>query len=602
MFVPECRYEKTLALSPDGTAVASSNNASGQYNVWLHFLSGAPARQLTKFTDRAVRQVAFSSDGKTLVFSADHDGDELRQIYTVPVAGGRPDALTTAKACHFLAAAPFSPDGTKIVAAVNDRDPGVQDIVVRDRTPGGEPSRFKGPADLVVEPAGFAPDGRRLLVWGLHASTDTDLFLLDLDDRGQWGGRLECVTAHQGDEQHLPGPWAPDGSGFYEITDAGRDHKVLVLHDLADGPGRPVSTPRWDAEQSALSADGSTLAWTVNQDGISVLEVRRGGRDVALPHVPAGQISALAVSRDGRRLAFLLDSAARPAEVCAVDLDEGTFGYLTDNRPPALAGGRAGSGPPEPVRYRAHDGREIPAFQYRPAGTGPFPVVLSVHGGPEDQERPTYRYAGLYQYLLAAGVAVLAPNVRGSTGYGAAYQRLIHRDWGGDELRDLEQAAHYLRQQPWADSGRIAVFGGSYGGFAALSCLSRLPRYWAAGVSVAGQSDLVTFARSVPPTWRPLMARWVGDPDADAEMLTARSPLTYADRIVAPLFVIQGARDPRVNRAESDRLVAGLRARGVEVRYDVYEDEGHGFTRRENEIRAWSDVGSFLVTALKGQL
>src|ERR1700690_3858122 len=143
---------------------------------------------------------------------------------------------------------------------------------------------------------------------------------------------------------------------------------------------------------------------------------------------------------------------------------------------------------------------------------------------------------------------------------------------------------------PWADTARIAVFGASYGGFAALSCLSRLPEYWAAGVSVVGPSNLVTFAAAVPPTWRPLMTRWIGDPEADADLLIERSPLPQASRITAPLFVIHGARDPRVAQAESDQVVASLRGRGVPVRYDVYEDEGHGFTKRQNEIRAWASV------------
>lgn len=211
-----------------------------------------------------------------------------------------------------------------------------------------------------------------------------------------------------------------------------------------------------------------------------------------------------------------------------------------------------------------------------------------------------YRYAGLYLYLLAAGVAVLAPNVRGSTGYGAAYQKLIHRDWGGGELGDLEHAALYARALPWVDPARIGVFGASFGGFAALSCLSRLPQYWAAGVSVVGPSNLITFAGAVPPTWRPLMAAWIGDPQDDAELLAERSPLTYADRITAPLFVIHGAKDPRVARAESDQIVASLRSRAIPVRYDVFEDEGHGFTSRDNEIRAWQSVGDYLVETLGG--
>jgi len=244
---------------------------------------------------------------------------------------------------------------------------------------------------------------------------------------------------------------------------------------------------------------------------------------------------------------------------------------------------------PRLVRYPSHDGREIPAWLYRPHGEGVRGVVISIHGGPEAQERPFYNYAGLYQYLLSQGIAVLAPNVRGSTGYGKTYQSLILRDFGGADLGDFEHAAKYLRALDW---------GASYGGFATLSCLSRLPDLWAVGVSMVGPSNLLTLARSVPETWRSEMVDWVGDPDTEADFLLERSPITYADAITAPLFVIQGANDPRVVKAESDQIVEALRKRGLDVRYDVYDDEGHGFTNRANEVKAIGDTAEFLLAHL----
>jgi len=292
----------------------------------------------------------------------------------------------------------------------------------------------------------------------------------------------------------------------------------------------------------------------------------------------------------------LIATGARPINVASVDLTDGGVTWLTDTA------SKNAFTPVEPtlVHFPTHDGRDIPAWVYMPPGDGPFPVVLSIHGGPEAQDRPSYNYGGLYQFLVGQGIAVLAPNIRGSNGYGRTYQRLILRDWGGGDLGDFEAAARWLQAQSWCKPDRIGVFGGSYGGFATLSCLSRLPRYFACGVDIVGPSNLVTLAKSVPPTWRAMMASWVGDPETEAEFLLSRSPITYAHQIVAPLFVIQGANDPRVKQAESDSIVQALRDRGVEVRYDVYADEGHGFTRKENEAKGMGDSGDFLVHHLTG--
>jgi dipeptidyl aminopeptidase/acylaminoacyl peptidase len=209
-----------------------------------------------------------------------------------------------------------------------------------------------------------------------------------------------------------------------------------------------------------------------------------------------------------------------------------------------------------------------------------------------------YAYSGLYQFLLSQGVAVLATNIRGSSGYGKSYQKLIHHDWGGGDLKDMEHAALYLRSLDWVDSERIGVFGGSYGGFATLSCVTRLPQYWAAAVDIVGPSNLVTFAKAVPPTWRAFMAQWLGDVDTEADFLMERSPISYVEQIRCPLLIIQGANDYRVVKGESDQIVESIKARGGEVEYIVFEDEGHGFTRRANNLSAYKASAEFLLQHL----
>jgi dipeptidyl aminopeptidase/acylaminoacyl peptidase len=247
----------------------------------------------------------------------------------------------------------------------------------------------------------------------------------------------------------------------------------------------------------------------------------------------------------------------------------------------------------ELISYPTFDDRQVPAWLYRPATNGAkVPVVLAIHGGPEAQERPLYN--PLYQYLVSRGIGVLATNIRGSTGYGKSYQRLIQRDWGGGDLKDWDHAVKWLRAQDWVDAERIGVWGGSYGGFAVLTCVTRLPDYWAAAVDIFGPSNLITFAKAVPPTWRRMMKRFVGDPEEDADLLRERSPLTYIDDAKTPLLVIQGAKDPRVVQPESDQLVEKLRSLGRDVEYIVFEDEGHGFTKRQNELKAYRSSAEWL--------
>ena len=584
-FAAARRYQPTLAFSPDGSQVAYSTNSSGQFNLWRQSSAGGYPHQLTSFEDQTVREIAWSPDGETILFAADRDGDEFHQLYLIPARGGWPRALTDAPTVqHHLAAAPWSPDGRTIAYAANDREPADEDVVLRDLV-GGEVGRpLAGGANYGAN--AWSPDGKRLTAYEYRSNTDGDVHVVSLD-----GGSSRAVTTHEGDAKFWPGPWAADGSGFYLLTDHGRDFLGLAFHDLAIDERRWVETPEWDVEEVAASRDGRFLAWTVNEDGSSRLHVRSlaTGALLPLPQPPEGVISGLTFSPQGGRLGLRLAQPTHPTEIFVLDLDEGSWNQLTHG----FLGGidEADLVRPELVRYPTFDGRRIPAFLYRPRGDGPFPVVLSIHGGPEWQERPTYE--GLTQYLLDRGIGVLAPNVRGSTGYGKAYQSLIHRDWGGGDLHDFEAAAQYLQGLDWVDPARLGVFGGSYGGFATLSCVSRLPDYWKAAVDIVGPSNLVTFAKAVPPSWRRLMAKWVGDPETEVAFLMERSPISHVDRITAPLFVIQGAQDPRVVKGESDQIVARLRERGVPVRYDVYEDEGHGFTRRANELKALRDAAGF---------
>jgi dipeptidyl aminopeptidase/acylaminoacyl peptidase len=575
------RFQPVAELMPDAERVLFSSNISGQFNLWSAGVDGGWPEQLTTFTENTVRAVAVREDG-TIVFIADRDGDEFNQLYRIPAGGGWPEQLTDLpQVQHVISAGAWSPDGSSFAFSANSRRPADSEVFVwRD---GDDEPRYLFGEGMYSFPAAFSPDGSKLIALELRSNSDMSLHLVEVES-----GVATELTPHEGEVKFFPGPWAADGSGFYLLTDEGREFMGLAFQKLDSGTREWVAAPDRDIDELAGSADGRVLAWLENDEGFSRVRVRdvEAGTELPEPKLPKGTASGfgsgLSVSRDGSRLALAWDQPARPPEIYVVETATGAARPVTESRAAGLAAQRLRD--PELIRYPTFDGREIPAWLYRPDGDGPAPFVVAIHGGPEAQEKPIYR--PLFQYLLSRGIGVLATNIRGSTGYGKTYQKLIHHDWGGADLEDWRHAAEWLRAQDFVDGEQLGVYGGSYGGFATLTCVTRLPEYWRAAVDIVGPSNLLTFVRAVPPQWVRFMARWVGDPDTEADFLRERSPITYVDQVRAALLVIQGAKDPRVVQAESDQMVERLRELGREVEYEVFDDEGHGFTRYANEIRA----------------
>ncbi|MEM0120684.1 MAG: S9 family peptidase [Thermoprotei archaeon] len=586
-----------------GDWVGYVSDASGQFNLWrrkVHYSSDDGdhcEEQLTSFVDESVRHFSVAPNGQDLVaLFVDRHGDENFQIYLLDLKDGWPRRVSTnPKARYEPSYGGFSLNGRYLAYSSNEKNPSNMYLCVYDLQ--GEES-----VPLVQREGWFvggywSPNGRMLSFVEVVDLQTTVVKVVDTQT-----GKEESVTPQMDRVRFSPGPWKSDGSGFYVLSDFEGEFVNAYYYSFDTGKLQGVLTPKRDVEELALSRDGRWLVWSQNEDGYSRVYAADTLSDTRVElGFPKGVVYSLDIAESSGSVAALVYSATHPAEAYVCDVATNSLRRLTYSSLGRIPQERLVE--PESVRYKSFDGREVHSFLYRPHpvdGVHRYPVVLSIHGGPTSQERPYYVYAGLYQYLVNHGVGVFAPNFRGSTGYGKSYERLIYRDWGGGELRDFEWAAKYLLSQPWVDPDRLGVFGGSFGGFATLSCVTRLAEYWRAAVDIVGPSNLLTFVRSVPPHWRRFMGEWVGDPENDQELLRERSPINYVDRVKADLLIIQGANDPRVVKAESDQMVDTLRRLGKSVEYIVFEDEGHGFTKHANELRAMRSAGEFLVSKLVG--
>ncbi len=579
----------SIAIAPDGHAVAVvSDRGAGTYEAWVvHAAGGMPERAIG-IEDHAVRSLCWSASGE-LIAAADRGGTELHQLYVrhpdgplLPVSvdpAGRVQRLLSWNAA--------SPDGRRVAFSSNARAATDMDVVIGDLATRTERPLLTAPAWHVV--GGWSPDGARLLVMRALDNTTQDLLVVDPDS-----GDAREITRHAEDVSHVPAGWLADGR-VVEITDIDDEHLWLAALDPETGARESIDRGRWDVELAVSSGDGRVQAWSVNEDGYSKLRWRVDGGPIRERDLH-GVCENVVASHDGSRLAYLRIAATEAWQVWTLDTATGEARIELASSYTVPSGELVA---PESIRIPGRDG-DIPCFVYRPKrARPPYPAVLYPHGGPEGQSRPAFSpHLSHLAALVDRGIALVVPNIHGSTGYGRAWQAAIHRDWGGIDLRDLRAVTAWMREQTDFDRTRLAVYGGSYGGFATLLCVTQLPEVWRCAVDVFGVANLVTMLENAQPSWRRFLARWIGELPRDREKLVERSPITHIESVRCPMLILQGSNDPRVPQEESDQVVERLRSLGRRVEYVVYPDEGHGFTKRANAEDAYGRVVDFLTREL----
>jgi len=569
-------------FSPDGGKIAYVTETTGVPQAWSVALKNPWPEQLTFFGER-VAQVKYSPVVPELVFSMDAGGNERMQIYLLKDDGSCYQNLTSSpESIHSFGG--WSPDGTRIAFSSNRRDPRYFDIYVMDVRTRETKMVFKQNGTNHV--ACWTYDGNGLVIRRSNTNLDQDLFHLDLNT-----GECKHLTPHAQETSFRSIASIPGRKKFYLVTNWRREFSGIATLDL-DGKIEYIVTPQWDVEDIVLSTDGKYLAYTVNKTGYSELHVMDTGtgREIEVPPMPKGVIVALTWDNSGRKLAFTFTGSCYNPDVWMLDIDSTSLSQVTHSS-------RAGIPQetfvePNLVTYTTFDGRSIPAFFYKPAPKARLPVVVQVHGGPEGQARPSFN--AVIQYFVNRGYAVFAPNVRGSSGYGREYIHLDDVRKRMDSVRDLALGVEWLKTQPDVDPKKIAVMGGSYGGFMVLASVTTYPDLWAAGVDIVGIANFETFLLNTGPWRRHLREAEYGSLEKDLEFFRQISPIYHVDKIKCPLMVIHGKNDPRVPFGEAVQIVEKLKARGAIVEPLFFEDEGHGVVKLANKLVAYRKIADFL--------
>jgi len=550
------------------------------YQVHRVSAPGAARTQLTFFPENVYGGTYDPKTGDSFVFSKDKGGDEFYQIYRFDLADGGITLLTDGKARN--TGALWNHAGDRIVYGSTRRNGKDVDLWVLDpRDPKSNRllAQLAGGGWSAVD---WSPDGRRILVQEAISANETYYWILDAQS-----GEKRLVTPKAGAEKiaYGGGKFAKDGKGIYLTTDRASEFQRLVYLDLASGKQTFLTPDTDDVDEFDLSHDGGTIAYEANEQGLSavrLLDTRtRQIRDLA--GIPPGGISGILWHRDGRTIGFTLASARSPYDAYSYDVAAGKLERWTASETGGLNAETFSE--PELIRWKSFDGREISGFLYRPPArfTGKRPVMVEIHGGPESQWRPDFLMHYNY-YLNELGVAMIAPNVRGSSGYGKSFLKLDNGFLRENSYKDIGALLDWIAARPDLDADRIMITGASYGGHMTLAVSTFYADRIRCAVDVVGPSNLVTFLENTSGYRQDLRRVEYGD-ERDPKMrafLEKIAPAKNAEKIKKPLFVIQGANDPRVPRSESEQMVAVLRKQGTPVWYLMAKDEGHGFGKKPN--------------------
>ena len=582
------------SFSPDEKWILFSSNKSGIFNGWRVPVGGGAAEQLTRSSKDSTFMVGYFPRDARVLFSRDQGGNENSHLFVLQADGTERELTPGAKVrAQFQG---WSRDEKSFFISTNERDPRFFDLYQMDAATYERKMLFTNPGGFLIGPV--AGDGSHVALVKPNTTADQDIHLY-----GAATKEIKHLTQHSGDVNFSPQTFNPESTQLYYTTDEGSEFAYVSRYELATGKKETVERANWDIMTASFSHRGKYRVIATNEDARTRVKILdSGGKPVELPNLPDGDITNLRISRSENLMAFYVNGDRSPGNLHVYDFRSKKVTRLTESLNPEV--NMADLVEAKIIRYRSFDGLEIPALLFKPHDAdseNKAPALVMVHGGPGGQARKGYR--ALVQFLVNNGYVVLDVNNRGSSGYGKTFFTADDRKHGREPLWDCVEAKKYLASLGYVDTAKIGIIGGSYGGYMVLAALTLKPTEFAAGVDIFGISNWVRTLESMPPYWesfRKALYTEIGDPQKDRDMLLTISPLFNADKIVRPLMVLQGANDPRVIKVESDDIVAAVRKKGGVAEYIVFADEGHGFTKKANEIQAYKGIVDFLDKYLKG--
>lgn len=580
-------------FSVDKSKVLMTSNRSGIYNMYSTPAKGGEFTPITQSDSASIFGISYFPEDDRILFRMDGNGDEVFKLFLKDENGIK--ALTPLEGVR-TAFRGWSRDGKSFFYGSNERDPQFLDHYKMNIEDFSSEMIYKVESSLDFN--AMSDDGKYITLSEAINTNDSNLYIVNTETKEQ-----KKVNPALSSNGHLD--FSPDGKTLYFSTDAGAENTYVASYDIATGTIARITNNTWPVLNYYYSFNGTYNVFFTNDDAKTTMKVTdvATGKTVDFPEIEGQSISGARFTRDESKAILTVGGSAKPTNTYAYDMQTKEYHQLTnvlnkDINPDDLVQGRV-------VRFKSFDGVEIPAIYYEPkqaSATNKVPALVQVHGGPGGQS--TLRFSSNVQYLVNHGYAVLAVNNRGSSGYGKTFFQMDNKNHGDKDLKDCIAGKDWLAQQDIIDADKIGIMGGSYGGFMTMAALTAAPEEFKVGVNYFGVTNWLRTLKSIPPWWasfKDALYDEMGDPHtADSIRLRQISPLFHTDKVTKPLLVLQGAQDPRVLQVESDEIVEGVRKNGVPVEYVLFEDEGHGFVKKENQIEASKKVKEFLDQYLKG--